>query len=1195
MSRYSKMILTMRLTTLIILATFLQVSASSVAQQITLNRKNTSIKTILKDIRIQSGYDFFYDGKLLTDNTKLTIVVEHASIDETLKSLFKGLPYTYSIDGKIVTIKKFMPASPKESLQAVSDTIDVRGVLVGYDTKPLVGATIRIKGSNRGTNTNEKGEFFISGVDSKAKLLISYVGYKAIEVNAARDLGQIEIGLSPEELDEVSVKYSTGYQQISRERSAGSFAKPDMGIVALRSSSSNILQRLDGLIPGLAVNNSPDATLNPFLVRGLTTIGVTDEFGNYAGQGSNRSPLIVVNGVPQDDVSSINPQDVEDITVLKDATAASIWGTRASNGVIVITTKKGKVNQAVQIEYDGYTNLQSKPDLSYFHLLNSAQYIQTSKQVFSENAKDNPYNSLIPIASLPPDLVIQYNKKRGLISAAQANKSLDSLAQINNSGQITNLFYRNPSITNHTFSASGGGDKYSFYGSISYTSNRTDVPGQKDDLYKINLRQDLKINKRLSVYLVADIGDDMASSPNTSGIPPTNVVPYQLFQDANGNPMIVNFLGNANGPDGTNYQSLSDPYREDYQTRSGINLDYNPLQEFNNGYTRNKLITNRIVSGVRLDFTKDIRFEGTYSYNEASASGRNFLDGDSYAVRRERLAFTVAPDVGDTPIYYLPMTGGTLTENSSSISNWTIRNQFVFDKALSNHHITLLAGQEATSNYGRSTSTLVRGWDENLQTAQTINYQILSQGISNTVTSPFAALSGNNFTGGDIAPTRTSSYFANLGYTYLGKYVLNSSWRIDQSNLFGKDQSAQNRPVWSVGGKWLLGEEKFMAGLDWLNRIDLRATYGVTGNAPSPGTAASYDILRSDAEFNYVTGTGLVISTPGNAKLTWESTNITNIGMDLAFFKGRLTGSIDAYIKNTSDLLGNLPTSALTGYQNVVGNFGALQNKGIELGATSLNTAGLIRWTTTLNLGYNKNKITKLTNPGVITSGPDLVGQRYVQGYPAYAVFAYNYAGLNKDGDPQIKLANGTISSDPNISKAADIKFMGTGQPVWTGGLSNSFSYKSFDLLIDLSYNLGYVMRRDPDSYYSGPMYGNVNTLFLDRWQKPGDEKKTDIPRYIGNTSSDFLRNTSYYWEGNKNVFNASYIKIRDISLSYDLPKSLIAPLKVKGISLRVQVSNLMLWKANHYDIDPEFLSIDGTRTLPVGQGSFTLGAHVSF
>jgi hypothetical protein len=283
-----------------------------------------------------------------------------------------------------------------------------------------------------------------------------------------------------------------------------------------------------------------------------------------------------------------------------------------------------------------------------------------------------------------------------------------------------------------------------------------------------------------------------------------------------------------------------------------------------------------------------------------------------------------------------------------------------------------------------------------------------------------------------------------------------------------------------------------------------------------------------------------------------------------------------------------------------------MQNKGVEFSLSSINIQSKnFVWQTILTGAFNKNTITQLNSLTPVTTGQSKITQRYMAGYPAYAIFAYQFAGLDTLGDPMIYLNNKTVSKARNVATPNDIAFMGTYQPVWNGGLSNIFTYQNFSLGINIVYNLGHVMRRDVNIFYSGRLPsaallftgGPMNTEFADRWKNRGDEASTLIPSYVSNSSvSSTRRETDYYVKGDVNVESASYIKVRDITLSYSLPKSLLNRIKADNISFRVQVSNLMLWKANKYGIDPEFQDpFSGTRSMASNQEAITVGAHVTF
>lgn len=1221
----AKLLLIMRLTTFILILSLTQVSAASFAQRLNYVKKNASLKEIFAEVKKQTGYHVFYADQGIDVNRKVNVDFRNTDLRTALNQVVADQNLEYVIDARNIILKAKAP-SVFDRIINVFKTIDVTGRVVDEEGKPLAGATVFASlegdainiakvGNNsvvfRKTNavaiTDASGKFVLKNVDERAIITISYLGYIVQRIKAERDMGTIKMLADASVLQELNITVNTGYQTLSKERSAGSFAKPDMAIIENRTGSMNVLQRLDGLVAGLTINNAPNASQNPLLVRGLATVGIADQLGVYSG--TNRSPLFVVDGIAMEDVSSLNPQDVADITVLKDATAASIWGARASNGVIVIVTKKGAKGEKLSINYDAFINLQGRPDLDYFKTLNSQQFIQSAIETFDPVI--NPWASVSAFTNLgsngvAPHERIMYNQYRGVITAAQAKMSLDSLASLDNRQQIRDIWYRNASLMNHTVSFSTGSNKYSFYGSAAYTNTVSNRPGEKNNGYKINLRQDLSLGKFVQLNLVTDLTNNVTSAKRAIQID-NNFYPYQMFRDASGNNLSMPYMG-----------YLTDETRIDYETRSRISLNYNPLDEFDYGYTNENSLLSRNVLGLSVKLLRGLKFEGTYGFIKGSGKREVYDDTKSYKVRSELVQFTVAPTAASTPVYYLPNNGGKYSISNFNQQYWTVRNQLSYNNNWDQdlHQLSLLLGQEAQEQRETTNGSVVRGYNELLQNFGAVDYSTL--GVTGVAGPVMQNNSGRSILSNDVfnqsdRQTRFTSYYANVAYTFDRKYAVNGSFRIDRSNLFGLDKSAQNRPVWSVGGKWILGSEPFMDNVRWLNHLALRATYGLTGNSPAPGTAASYDILATQRSNFLPGGAGLRVATPSNPKLTWESTQNVNIGVDFGILDNRISGSVDVYRKKTSDLLGYLPTNTFTGYSSIVGNLGDLENKGVELSLNTLNISkGPFKWNTIFNIAYNKNTITKLNLGAPVTTGSQRVSQQYVEGFPAFAIFAYEFARLDQMGDPQIRLADGTVTKTPNVAKVNDVHFMGTYQPVWSGGMANVFNYKNFSLSANAVFNLGHVMRNDVNTKYSGRTThgnvesgstgsgfrgGNLHADFANRWKQPGDELFTNIPSYVAsNAVSASRRDYFYYTRGDINVVSASYIKMRDVTLAYSLPALLVRKLQADQVTFRVQFSNLMLWKANKNDIDPEYINaIFGGRSLLANQGALSFGLNVKF
>jgi TonB-linked SusC/RagA family outer membrane protein len=1186
---FRKIIKMIRLTCLFLLAGLLHVSAAVFSQgkKISLSLKKATLETVIRNIEAKTGYSFLYSNNDFPSTRRVDVEVTDKPVSEILNLILRQSGFSYKlINESLITFTR----SPK----AIADPL--RGKVTDEQGLPLAGASIKNSDGKILAQTDADGMFLINDLGGNSIILVSYIGYMeqsiTINSNDISRLLQVTLKQQSAALKSISV-VSTGIQTLAKERSAGSFAKPDMKVFVARTGSMNVIQRLDGLIPGLTINNAPGDpaySSSQVLLRGVTTIN------------ASRGPLYVVDGFPINDISSINPNDVEDVTVLKDATAASVWGARASNGVVVITTRKGRTGGGLDIDYDGFVNFRGMPDLNYARTLNSAQFIQAAREIF--NPALNPIGAIVPngslSATLPPHEQILYDLNSGKISSADADAQLNQLANINNLEQMRKVWYRKAMLTNHTLSLRGGGERYNVYGSLAYTGNQSNLAGEKNNTYKINVRQDMQFNKVISAYLITDLTNNIRSSKNNIA-PDSRFIPYALFKDEAGNGIPMSWL------------NLADGVRRNFETLSQVNLGYNPINEFELRDNKIDELINRIVGGLTIKPYKGIKFEGVYGYYKSSLKNTTFLDQDNFNVRRELAAFTVAPTTaGGIPTYYLPATGGRLTNFNQSQRNWNVRNQLGYDKSWNNqkHQLTVLAGQEIQNQLTASTTSIVRGYDPDLLTFGSIDYKALNAGIVNTVypnSGTRGVLTDNSF-GASELENRVVSYYANAGYTFNNKYTINGNWRLDQSSLFGKDKSAQDRPVGSGGLSWYASREDFLKNANWLNRLILRGTYGITGLSPIIGTAASYDIVIAESNSIFPDGRGVRIGTPANRRLSWESTKTLNLGLDFTIFN-RVTGSVDVYRKNTDQLIGFLPVNPFTGYTSITGNMGKITNNGVELSLSSQNiAAGKFSWSTLLNMAYNKNKITSLSYASPISTGNGLVTQSYLEGYSAFSIFAYRYAGLDNLGDPQVYRADGSVTKSINATTPADIAYMGTYQPVWSGGLTNVFSYGSFGLSANIIYNLGHVMRRDVTNLFSGGrLTANENEEFADRWRVPGDELRTNIPSYIAaNGTSSSQRNVGYYRMADVNVLDASFIKLRDVTLSYELPKGILSKINVKGITLRAQVSNLMLWKANRYGIDPEFQdptglasnignTAGGARTMPVNQHTISIGAHVKF
>lgn len=1186
--RYLKKIsLSMKLTILLLIAIFTQVSANSFAQRISLRETNTPLTKVFRKISDQTGYDFFVTGSMIKSAKPVTINVVNAELNDVLVAIFKNQPVSFTITEKTIVV-----APKKQPDQVIKGTADIalQGTVTDEKGQPLGGATVRVLNTILYSYTDDRGRYNLPSIQPTDSILVSFLGYRSqtIGVNNRTEIN-IALQISISSLAEVNVSVSTGYQVLSKERATGSFGKPDMQVFSERSGSNDIVSRLEGLVPGLTVFPGPTRAIpnrsgnlgsqQQSLIRGTTTIQVAQQ------------PTYIVNGVKVPELSSINPNDIADITVLKDAAALAIYGANAANGVIVITTKSGSAGR-IKFNYSGNFNFQGKPDFDYVsgHQLSSRQFIQTAREIF------NP--SIYPLASLShgyiaPHETILYNQAAGTITATQADASLDSLANIDNTNQIRDLWYRDAYTMNHTVSASGGNPTYNFYSSLSYLDNHSNQIGASNKSYLVNLSQNITPNQWLRITLNAALNNTVAKSAKPISIG-AGFLPYQLFQDANGNNILLNYA-----------QGLSPATRANYQARGRINLDYSPLDEIYSGFSKTNNLNINTSAGLGVKIWNGLSFEGLYGYQKAPGTRATYDDSSLYASRIQALAFTIAPTEASVPVYHLPITGGRYQTDNFDQRNWTLRNQLIYNTSLfkDKDRLNIQIGQEAQEQLNIRNSTVVRGYDRNLQTYTLLNYAALNQGVFGGVSSGYAVLPERPYAEAEDL-TRFTSYFGLLNYSFNQKYDFDASIRTDHSNLFAVDVSGQKKPTSSFGFKWQVAKENFMKNVNWVNNLGLRVTYGITGNSPFAGRSATVDIL--EVETNDVNGNALAISTPPNRKLSFEKTQNYNFGVDFSLFNYRLSGNVDLYKKNTTDLLGRRIINPLNGFESTTGNLGNLTNKGIEVSLRSSNIQGSdLKWTTNLVFSYNKNKLVSYEEPlAYMLSASNRISTLYEVGYSSPPLFAYRYAGLDSQGDPQIKLADGTITKEPYNAKAEDLVYMGTTTPKFNGGLSNHIQYKNLSMTVNLIYNLGGVMRRNVNSFYTNRLTGtaasftsgNISNEFLDRWKVPGDEARTNIPSYEPNEGDHYRRNPQYYTFADINVVSSSYIKLRDITLAYDISPRLLSKLRIQAFRLFVQSGNYMIWKANKYDMDPEYGGGDGgSRYLPPFKHNYVVGLSASF
>lgn len=1156
------------------------------ADKITLNVREISLSEVLKSISAQSDYRFVYNNRVIDVNQKVTVSVTDRDINVVLNKVLYGTGITYIVVEDQIALS---PVEKKKDPDRKPKDRVIRGKVTDSSGEILPGADVFVYGTTNGAVTDINGNFTIIVPDDPNTVLVfNFIGMRQEKESVGdNDVINVSLSVDTQYLEEVVV---TGYQTISRERSAGAFATVEGSQVQDRGNThGDILRALEGSVAGLNVNTTAEGT--SYLIRGVTSIN------------SSTEPLYIVDGVPmsRSQVGKlVNPNDVSSVSFLKDATAASIWGAQAANGVMVITTKTGAADGKLSVNYNGSFTFKGKPDYCYQDMMTSSQFIDAAIQVFDpetytwEDINKTTFGTMSGYPVVYPHEHALYQYYMGNISLSERDELLNALRSSNGRKDYERYFMSNSYLTNHSVSFSGGNDKNSYYASLEYQGSQGLAQDRADE-YKIYMRDVMNLTKwmKLDISLNAfyEKGVSHLTSYNEYGGNHLTAIPYALYYDKEGNEL--SFI---------NYK-MNESYRQKVENVTGFSLDYYPVSDWKNSRQISNSYSMRANAGLTINIIDGLSYEGRFQYMIDNSHSEMFYPAETFKIRLDR-AFATDTDGKQ----YLPSSGGEFTISDGRSTAYTIRNQLNFDREFIGnevHHVTAVAGFELNSNKTSSNYTFMRGYD--MQTMKYIfydDYFISQTGVRNPILPMIAAATSNQFDPNlyeqDEIEYRFVSAYANAAYTLMNRYSINGSVRVDQSNLFGSDPSVQFKPIWSVGGIWNIAKEEFMENAGDVDNLNLRLSYGFAGNSPKPGEGGPYDILSSTSEPRYNEfGLGYVITTPANDKLTWEKTRTWNLGIDFGFWRHRFGGSLDLYDKLTTNLLASTPIDPTTGFTSVLSNIGTMRNRGVELSLYSTNISNrTFSWNTDFNITYNCNKLLDMyiTPPDTPYS---MVNYDYWEGYPYGTVFGYKWAGLDPaDGMPRVYDSKGTIVRSVNdIDNASAVPYMGTTVPPIFGSLSNSFRYKGFELSFMFIFNCGHVMRNDINNQFSYRMEGEIHNDFSLRWRVPGDEKKTNVPAYF-KLNDTYINETdvqTLYKYADINVLDASYIKLRDISLTYHLPVKACKAIRTSNVSIMLQASDLWLIPFNSEGIDPEAFYLSGGSRGERFRPYFTTGINIEF
>jgi len=1054
---------------------------------------------------------------------------------------------------------------------AFQNSYAVTGKILSANTnEPLDGATISIQGKQAKVLTNADGAFRILASDSSGVLLISFVGYQSAEINFnRREAGPFTIQLESNGTQLEEVEVSTGYQTLPKERATGSFATPLKQVFDQRIST-DVLSKLNGITSGLNFNTNTGNTINGELdisIRGRSTINANDQ------------PLIVVDNFPYSgEIVNINPNDVASVTVLKDAAAASIWGVRAGNGVIVITTKRGDANRTANISLNSNVTWTDKPDLFYNpNYLQSADYIDIEHFLFSKGKYNADLNNTTTFPVLSPAVEIMGNGDR--LSPADSLVAINHLKTIDVRRQNSDVFYRKALNRQYALSISGGNDLSKYYISSGYDYNLQSL--KLNDFKRITLTanntftpvKNLELSTGIYYINSTDRVDDtyktIANRSYTS-------YPYLQYSDDLGAPLAIN-------------RYFREQFISEAPARGFVDWGFRPLQELGLTDNKTKKTDYRLLAAARYRVTGGLHLDIKYQFQKSNSSGRVLHPEESFAARN--LVNQYAELSGRQVVAYNVPLGGYL-ENSTSVgTSHNFRAQLNFSKRWDRHEVNVLGGYEISQALTENQSATYYGYNDEVGTVATVdNVSLFPLNPAGTASIP----SGLSI-GGSI--DRFRSVFGTGAYTYDDKYVFSFSGRIDGSNYFGVDANQKSVPLWSTGLRWNLEREEFYH-VPWLPIIHLTATYGYNGNLDRATTGITTFRYFSRSQLTNITYADL--TNIGNPELRWEKSRQIKLGLEFALKENIISGNLEYYFKKGVDLIGNTLVAPSTGLTTFRGNFAGMEGQGFDLVLNSWNLRGKFSWKTSLLLNRATDRVTAYNatiNGSQFLAADGLNGKSIVPvlGKPVYSVFSLPFAGLDpQNGDPMGYL-NGELSKDYaaiNLSNEDNLLYHGPARPTVFGGLSNTFSYRDFSLFVNIGFKLGYYFRNNSIDYYQ--LFGNnfrAHRDYLDRWKKPGDEQVTHVPSmvYPANLARD-----RFYGNSSVLIEKGDHIRLQDISLSYTFRKARWRALPIQDLQLYIYLNNVgLLWKANQAGLDPDFVPGINSTTYPAPT-TYALGLKVN-
>lgn len=1085
-------LLTMKLTVILLIAVVLQVSAKGYSQQLTINEKDIAVTRLLQIIEEKTDYHFLYDKLELKNVVIKHVSVNNASVEFILNECFKDLPLSYKIVRKTILVKRsakipVVAAPAQTAAQQLNET--VAGLVTDAKGTPLPKVSVVQKGSNNGTATDSDGIFSITVPNKTSVLVFSSIGYETQEITVGNQTYiKVTLNILADSLTDIVV---VGYGKQKKSDLTGSISSLK-GKDVTDLGTQRVDQALQGKAAGVLVLNTSGAP------GGNTTIRVR---GMNSVMGGNNA-LVVIDGLQGGSLNNLNPNDIESIEILKDASATAIYGSQGANGVILVTTKLGRKGKPT-ITYDGFLGVQKiLKTLPVMSGLDFAKTVNANKQ--SQNGS----------GFTPPPVFTDHQ--------------LDSIAKLGFGVNWQDVIYRSAPLQNHALSIAGGTDNTKYLVSGAYLDQKGIMLNSFYKRFTLRANLQTEITNWASFNINWSAAKEQGNAPSfgSTGDVSFNQKPSNAAPRWDPLQPIYN-------PDGSYHQH--DPGYGAYDV-------WNPLASAVEPKIDNNTLSNNLYASLDFKILNGLtlRISGGGSLGDVDNSTFNNLK--------------TSQGLGANGMGVITRMQWRYYQNSNILT---------YDKYFGKHHLTLTGVQEQSSTSSKY---------------ETTNAQDFATDIT-----------GNNNLGGakrivvynNNSFRQLQSYMGRINYNYDEKYLLTASIRGDGSSVFGTNNKWGYFPSFSVA--WNAANENFIKKLAVISTLKLRYSWGITGNqAIQPyqtfatiGSGANYPYNGTDA-----TDLGYYVASPANPNLKWENTTQNNYGIDLSFFNNRLNITADYYTKITRDLLMYRSLPNYTGYNNLIDNVGSMQNKGYELMISGDILNKDLKWTSSLTISGNKNKVLNLgeyeripfytSNGGYGIGDVDKPLMYLIQGHSMGEMMGYKFLGIWNTKEQAEAAKYGQLPGDEKYFDAnsdgeinvEDLVVIGNAMPKYIFGWNNRFSYKGFDINFlfqgSQGNNLFNIPRVRMEASYEG-----TSARLLQRWTT--SNQNTDVPAIIDAQTRQSANLTQHVNIGFDNrssrwVEDASYIRLQNVTLGYTLPVSVIQRIHFKTIRVYVSATNLYTW-----------------------------------